>query len=242
MCLLRWESNKFLKLAYFRSIWNYSRMQNLTEVLLKQGFKERVFSDRQLERVTGGGAARRYGLVNRAMKAQELIRLRRGLYVLPPKYRTEPPHPFAIAQALEPGSYVSFETALSTHGWIPERVHITASVIRGRKSSKLDHPSFGSFTFQPLALHRERYLELVELRQFGSQAALVAKPLRALMDLVALRKLEWRGLAWLTDGMRIDQQLLRKVTRTQIQTLSRVYKQKRPNDFLGALARELDLD
>ncbi len=233
---------KFQKLAFLRSIWNYLCVQNLAEFILKQSFKEKVFSDRQLERATGGGAARRYGLVNRALKAQELIRLRRGLYVLPPKYRTEPPHPFAIAQALEPGSYVSFETALSTHGWIPERVHITGSVVPGRKSSKLDHPSFGSFTFQPLALHRERYLELVERRQFGSQTALVAKPLRALMDLVTLRKLEWQGLAWLTDGMRIDQQLLRKVARTQIQTLSKVYKQKRPKNFLGALARELDLD
>jgi hypothetical protein len=28
-------------------------------------------------------------------------------------------HPFAVAQALLPGSYVSFETALAFHGWIP---------------------------------------------------------------------------------------------------------------------------
>lgn len=184
---------KFQKLALLGSIWNYLCVQNLTEIILKQDFKEKVFSDRQLERATGGGAARRYGLVNRAPKAQELIRLRRGLYVLPPKYRSEPPHPFAIAQALEPGSYVSFETALSTHGWIPERVHITASVGPGRKSSKLDHPSFGSFTFQPLALHRERYLELVERRQLDRRPPWL--PGRyALMDLVASRKLEWRGL------------------------------------------------
>ena len=62
------------------------------------------------------------------------------------------------------------------------------------------------------------------------------------MDLVTLRKLEWQGLAWLTDSMRIDAQLLRKVTRTQMQKLSSAYKQQRPNNFLGALAKELGLD
>jgi hypothetical protein len=217
-------------------------VQTLTETLIEQGLTERVLSERQLERAIGGTPTRRYGLVNRALRAQELIRIRRGLYMLPPKYRAEPPHPFAVAQALEPGSYVSFETALSNHGWIPEGVRVTACVVPGRKSSQLDHPLLGGYTFHPLALHKEHFLELIERRQFGSQTAWVARPLRALMDLVTLRKLDWQGLAWLNDSMRIDPQLLRKVTRTQMQTLSRAYKQQRPNNFLGALAKELGLD
>jgi hypothetical protein len=217
-------------------------VQTLTEHLIEQGLSEKVLSERQLERVVGGAAARRYGLVNRALKAQELIRIRRGLYVLPPKYRTEPPHPFALAQALEPGSYVSFETALSANGWIPEAVRVTASVVPGRKSSRLEHPTVGSFEFRPLALHNEHFLELVERRELGSQIALVAHPLRALIDLITLRKLDWHGLAGLTDGMRIEEQRLRKITRTQVQTLAGVYKQKRTNKFLSALARELGFD
>jgi hypothetical protein len=217
-------------------------MQTLTENIMEQGLRDRILTERQLERIIGGAVGRRYGLVNRALKAQELIRIRRGLYVLPPKYRTEPPHPFAIAQALEPGSYVSFETALGAHGWIPESVRIVASVVSGRKSSKLEHPVLGSFTFHPLALHKEHFLELIERRQVGTQTALIARPLRALMDLVTFRKVQWQGLTWLTDGMRIDEHMLRKITHTQIQTLSKVYKQKCPNAFLAALARELGLD
>jgi len=223
-------------------MWNYIGVQTLTEHLIEQGLSEKVLSERQLERAVGGAAARRYGLVNRALKAQELIRIRRGLYTLPSKYRAEPPHPFAIAQALEPGSYVSFETALSTHGWIPEAVRVTASVVPGRKSSHLEHPSLGSFEFRPLAIHKEHFLELIERRQLGSQIALLAHPLRALIDLVTFRKLDWHGLSGLTDGMRIDEQKLRDITRTQIQTLADVYKQKRPNSFLSALGGELDLD
>jgi hypothetical protein len=217
-------------------------MQPLTETLLDQGLRNRVLSERQLARVTGGPAARRYGLVNRSLKSEELVRLRRGLYILAPKYRSEPPHPFAIAQALEPGSYVSFETALSTHGWIPEGVRATASVVPGRKSSGLEHPMLGSFSFHPLALNRDRFLELVERRQFGSQTALVAKPVRALIDLVTLRKLAWRGLDWLIDGMRIEEQALRALNRDDLGALAGVYKQKRSNAFLTGLAQELGLD
>ena len=217
-------------------------MQTLTEILIKQGLTNRVLSERQLERVIGGEAARRYGLVNRALRTHELVRVRRGLYLLAPEFRTEPPHPFALAQALQPGSYVSFETALSSHGWIPESVWVTASVVSGRKSSVLEHPLLGSFAFHPLALDRSHFLELIERQQFGHQTALVAKPLRALMDLVCLRKLEWQGLAWLTEGMRIQPQVLYSLARTDIQTLRTVYKQKRPKHFLRALAQELELD
>jgi hypothetical protein len=113
-------------------------------------------------------------------------------------------------------------------------------VVPGRKSSTLEHPTLGSFAFHPLALNHIHFLELVERRQLGSQVALVAKPLRALMDLVAFRKLQWQGLAWLTQGMRIEPQNLRTITREDIETLSKVYKHIRTNEFLRSLASALD--
>lgn len=217
-------------------------MQTLTETLVEQGLSDRLLSERQLERILGDSPGRRYGLVNRALKASELIRVRRGLYVLAPRLRTHSLHPFALAQAIEPGSYVSLETALSHRGWIPESVRVTASVVPGRKSSQLDHPVLGSFSFHPLALHRTRFLELVEREQLDGQSALVASPLRALMDLVTFRKLEWSGLTWLTESLRIERETLQRITRKQIRTLATVYKQKRSNHFLSELAKELDLD
>lgn len=217
-------------------------MQTLTENLIGQGLRDRAFTERQLERVTGDSPGSRYGLVNRALKAAELVRVRRGLYVLAPGLRTRSLHPFVLAQAIEPGSYVSLETALSHHGWIPEGIRVTTSIVRGRKSSELDHPVLGSFTFHPLALHRTHFLELVERQQFDSQAALVASPARALMDLVTLGKVEWGGLAWLTDNLRIEEETLKGISRKQIRTLATVYKQKRPGHFLTKLAKELDLD
>lgn len=217
-------------------------MQTLTEKLIQEGLSNRILSERQLERIVDGTAAQRYGLVNRAFKAGELLRVRRGLYLLSPQYRSEPAHPFVIAQALEPGSYVSFETALGSHGWIPESVSITASVVPGSKSSSLEHQLLGDFTFHPLALNRNHFLELVDREQFGAQAALVAQPLRALMDLVCLRKLQWQGLAWLTQGMRIEQRTLEGVTSADIRTLRDVYKHNSTKNFILAMAHELHLD
>jgi predicted transcriptional regulator of viral defense system len=115
-------------------------VQTLTESVLQQGLGNKVLTDAQLQRVLESSPAARYALVNRALKANELIRIRRGLYTLSPHLRTEPVHPFGVAQAIVHGSYVSFETALSHHGWIPESVRVVASVVPARKSLTIEHP------------------------------------------------------------------------------------------------------
>lgn len=109
-------------------------MSALSSILSAGRLAGRVFDEQQLGEELGGSEGRRYALVNRAIKDGSLIRLKRGSYLLGQSFRSEPIHPFAIAQALLPGSYVSFETALAHHGWIPEAVHATASVTPARKS------------------------------------------------------------------------------------------------------------
>src|SRR3990172_4641267 len=207
-------------------------MKALTEKIMDSQLVNRIFNDADLERILGGSPARRYGLVNRALKAGELHRLKRGLYVLDNKYRDYPLHHFALAQALVPGSYVSLETALSYHGWIPEAVYTTASILPGRKFRNYDHEKLGSFTFHPLATNKGYFLELVERLKIEQQTMLVAKPARALMDLVCLRKKEWQGMDWLTEGLRIEYEYLRTITSADIRIFKLVYKQKRMENFL----------
>jgi len=217
-------------------------MQTLTQQLIDLGLANRVLSDTQLARVLDGSQQRRHNLVNRAIKAGELLRVRRGSYLLAESFRDHPGHPFALAQTFVHGSYVSFETALAHHGWIPEAVYTTASVTPGRKSYEYDHPLFGSFSFHPLATHTGYFLELVDREQINEQTMLVARPVRALMDLVCLRKVEWKGMAWLQDSLRIDYEILRHITSADIRTLKLVYKHKRVNHFLESLARALGND
>ncbi len=217
-------------------------MNTLTNKIIEQGLANRVLKVSQLKRLVTGGAQRRYSLVNRAIKTGELSRFQRGLYMLNERFRDYPCHPFVLAQAIEPGSYVSFETALAYHGWIPEAVFTTASVISGRKSRQFEHKKMGIFNFQPLAVQREYFLELVNRHQINGQTMLVAKPCRALMDLVCLRKLSWEGMDWLLGGLRIDPESLAAITGNDIKILKLIYKHKRVKSYLSYLSRELDLD
>ena len=90
-------------------------MQTLTKQLIDLDLSNRVLTDAQLARVIEGSKQRRYHLVHRAIKAGELLRLRRGSYLLAEPFRDYPIHPFALAQAFVPGSYMSYETALAHH-------------------------------------------------------------------------------------------------------------------------------
>lgn len=210
-------------------------MSALAQQVSAAGLADRIFTERQLGEVLGGSDARRYGLVNRALKDGSLIRLKRGVYVLGRLYRSRPPHPFVVAPSLIPGSYISFETALAHHAWIPEAVFATASVSPGRKTVHFETSHFGVFDYHPLAINDYRFLTSVERISFDNRAAFIAQPLRALLDLVALRKEQWSGLDWLTSGMRIDENLLFSLKRKDFAALRPVYKHKGVNNFLVAL-------
>jgi hypothetical protein len=218
--------------------WKYLEfMSALASLLNDTALADRVFNERQIASLLGGSDARRWALVNRALKDGSLLRLKRGTYVLTARHKTAPFHPFAAAQALLPGSYVSFETALAHHGWIPEAVYTTANVTPGRKTLRYEATLMGRFVFHPLALNGFRFLEAIERRRFGSMTAFIASPLRALMDLVALRKEPWTGLDWLTAGLRIDEASLRGLRRQDFAVLRPVYKHKAANDFLAELEK-----
>lgn len=214
-------------------------MQTLTRHIIDSGLSNRVLTDTQLARVLDGSQQRRHNLVNRALKAGELLRLRRGRYLLTASLRDYPGHPFSLAQAFVPGSYISFETALAHHGWIPEAVYTTAAVSPGRKSLNYEHPIFGSFSFHPLAIQTGYFLELIQREKIMEQAMFVAKPIRALLDLICLRKAGWQGMGWLIEGLRVDYEHLHTVSSSDIQILNLVYKQKRVKLFLKSLSKEL---
>ena len=111
----------------------------------------------------------------------------------------------------------------------------TASVSPGRKTQEYETDAFGAFAFHPLAIHDYRLLTGVDRVALGKLTALVAQPLRAILDLVALRKQRWQGLDWLTSGMRIDEAKLFALKRADFATLKPVYKHKAVNMFLEQL-------
>lgn len=217
-------------------------MTPLTEQIFKAGLTERPLSAYQIERLLGGSDARRYGQVNRALKAGELIKPRRGLYVLNPLYRKQPLHPFVLAQQILPGSYVTCESALGFHGWIPESVHTVLSMTHGGKSVTYEHAHLGKFEYRRMTTKTGYFLQLVARHEFQQQVALIAEPLRALLDLVYLRKFEWQGLDFLISGLRLDEDQLHSITSLEITRLMDVYKGKREQVFLARLRQALNYD
>lgn len=71
---------------------------------------------------------------------------------------------------------------------------------------------------------------------------LIASPLRALMDLICLRKESWKGLAWLVEGVRIDPDALFAVRQEEIEILKLVYKHQQVQQFIEEMKKELALD
>lgn len=217
-------------------------MNVLVRDIIDHGLNNKILRSDQVKRLLEGSDQRRYGLVNRALKSGDLVRLQRGYYILADRYRTVRAHPFAVAQAIVPGSYVSFETALAYHGWIPEAVYVTKCVLPGRKSVFFSHEKLGNYQFFPLALEKGCFLELVDRFQEDEQAMLVAKPLRALLDIVSYKKLEWSGVNYFTGDLRIDREMLTAITVDDIAILQQVYKHKRVRVYLSALKKELGFD
>ena len=80
--------------------------------------------------------------MSRLVKEGVLVRLRRDFFCLSREYSEKLIEPGVIANAMYGPSYVSFETALSFYGLIPERTYLTMSaVIRHGKYFKT-HPEY----------------------------------------------------------------------------------------------------
>ncbi|EGV33370.1 hypothetical protein ThidrDRAFT_0577 [Thiorhodococcus drewsii AZ1] len=214
-------------------------METLTESIIAAGWAERILTEGQLARLLDGTAQRRYNLVNRALHRGELVRLRRGRYRLAASVSGKLAHPFVVAQALRSGSYVSFESALSFHGWIPEAVPMTLCVVPGRRREEFEVPQFQTFRFLPLALNPGFFLEAVERVQLDEQVALVARPLRALLDRLCLLKRDWPGLMELAWEMRIDPDLMASLRRDDLEALRPLYRHGRMRAAIEAMEREL---
>jgi predicted transcriptional regulator of viral defense system len=179
-------------------------------------------------------------LVHRAETKGEIIRLKPGLFILAEDYRKSQPHPFVIAAALHSPSHVSLESALSFHGLIPEAVYQVSNVTAAR-SRKFETP-IGIFTFQHVAARNPKAgVEAVKLNK--TSWAFVATPLRAIADLVYLRKrITWErdGLAFLTESMRIEIEDLTKMSFNELDELNASLLDRRTKKYLSQLHLELN--
>ncbi len=124
----------------FSENWFFDILGDVMDLLstLKEKAPADVFTDLFLKNLIPSTDNRRFGLVKRWIKKGEIIQLKQGIYLLVEKNRKRGVNLFQIAQILYEPSYISLESALSYHGWIPEAVLSILTAIKSPFSLTLD--------------------------------------------------------------------------------------------------------
>lgn len=211
-------------------------MVNFCE-MLPDKISQDYFTDVEISTLLPGTNNRRYGLVKRALAKGQLIRLRRGLYCLAERYRRRPLNLFVLAQKIYGPSYVSFQSALSTHGWIPEAVYTVTSASFKRSRDFSTPLGEFSFTCVPVRI----FLAGVGLVRVGNEGFFLATPLRALADYVRAHKKNWCGVNPLIRDLRIEEADLATLKKSDFDELYPAFQSRRVQKFLRGVQKDLRL-
>lgn len=177
------------------------------------------------------GEDQRHSLIKRALAKKTLISIKRGIYVIGVPYQKFTPNPFTIACLNYGPSFISFETALSYYGWIPESsVSIACACSKRNKTYKTELGRFVYFR-TPLTLF---YLETKILEDF-----IIACPWRALADLCYVRKKDWQSAHELSEDLRIEFDVLDNVEISSLRLLSQHYPSRRVQKVLKKILESI---
>jgi len=212
-------------------------MQTITEIALERA-ERGVFTREQAAYWVGSHGARLNGLLKRAVASREVWRIHRGLYCLSERYTKGRINPLELAQRIQGPSYISLESALSQHGWIPEGVRAVTSVILGR--SRTFHTPVGLFSFTRVPQH----MFLAGVRRAAAErggAFFLATPLKALADHIYAQKLDWHSAAPVVESLRVEAESLAELTGELFDEVMSAYKSGRVRRFLTGLRKDLKL-
>lgn len=167
---------------------------------LEEDLKVPLFTDSDLSLIfPDKDPAAIYNSLTYYVKKGNVVRLRRGLYSLAKKkgegYRFSK---FQLANHLVLHSYVSFESALSHHNLIPEAVYevTSASLVKNVEfENSLGRFSFSCTPVVPFYLGVEKD---------EATRGKIANPVRALFDLICVRRKLYETVADLEADLRVD--------------------------------------
>ena len=168
-----------------------------------------LFTPLEFKRVFGVSDYACQWFIKTHTKKELFTKIRNGLYML----TDYPANCYLIANRLYEPSYISFDTALSFYGVIPETIYtITSVTAKTTREFKVDNISFSYHK-----LKKEAYTGYKSIK-YLQNTILIAEPEKALADylyFVALRK---RGLHY----ERLD---LKKIKKARLLSYVRLFKQ-----------------
>lgn len=192
-------------------------------------------TNHNLSVVLGNSDDSRQALIKRALKKEELIQLKNGYYLIGQPYNKKLPNLFEIAQQLYGSTYISLESALSFHSWIPEAVYTTTSV--SPKRAKEFITPIGRFSYAHVPI--SNFFMGVNRIEQQNEIYLMASPWRALGDFVYVRRKPWQSLEDIMSDLRVEEEDLRSVDLKLLKSFSENYPSKRVQTFYLNMLKEL---
>jgi len=174
-------------------------------------------------------------IIRRAIQTGYLLRLKRGLYLITSKTGANKPDTRETAQFVYGPSYISFESALSWHGWIPEGVRVVTSATTKRQK-EVTTP-IGTFTYEKIP--SEAFALGVRHIKTSSGSFLMAEGWKALADLIFTRKNNWPNIHHIYEDLRIEEEDLTNSDIQLLEELSIQYPNKRVRHYLTLYYQEL---
>ena len=208
-------------------------MKNLTKILTDWPYS--IIHDAEIARAFEASSNARHSAVKRALKASTLTRLRRGVYLIVAKTKIQLADERVLALYIYEPSFISLETALSCHGWIPEAVPVCTSVTPNR-AQQFSTP-LGTFTYKHVP-EKAFYLG-VERTVLPAGICFIAQPWRAVADYVYVYAKTWSSLADFEEDMRIDHQIVIASSRAQLKELASNYPSMRVRKMLNIFLSEI---
>ncbi len=172
--------------------------------------------------------------ISRMVKNGELIRLKKGFFLIAEKIKDQPVPYEQVANLLYGPSYVSFEWALSYYQMIPEGVYVVTSASVG-KSQTVSSP-VGTFDYTYLS--RQRYAIGIDQKENSAGRFLIATPEKALADLVhrKSKKLSEKDLLIdLVEARRIDKEQLKNLDKNHLLEIAENYRSKAVANLVNVL-------
>ena len=196
-----------------------------------------VFTQADVTVLVDGTDFSRHGLVKRAMAAGEILSVRRGLYCLASQFQKKPVSVYSLAERINGPSYISMETALSHHGWIPEAVYACTCASFG--NSKTFETPLGVFSYKRVPQH-VFFLGVERHSDEDGNVFLMASPAKALADYLYVHQLNWTRIDEPIGSLRIDEDELACVTTEELDGLLGNYRNGRVKRFLTGWLGEVE--
>ncbi len=173
--------------------------------------------------------------ITRLLKERKLIQIKRGLY-LDSNDKTYSLK--GLSGIIYGPSYVSFETALSYYGLIPEAVYRTTCASYGKNRNKVFETAVGDFYYYHIP--HDAYSSGINIKQEAGYNFQIATPEKAVLDLIYRYNPDVSELKeFLFDDMRIDEEELMKQNPIEIQELAVLYRRRACTAYSELFRKEL---